>query len=272
MAWFRMLFTIAAVSVLCTTSSANDESREQAIHHGLQQFNTYAKYPLPPLSSEQIAKLLDGKIVRIREKPDDPNLPQRILGFLIIQQPRAQAWLGARDPHFASHGSFTEQNLTPLGEREVLWYQYFDVPRLFTDRHWLVTVEDNHVMAEKTNNIAWEHPWDLTPGGPEKALEAVRAGRVPGITAEMAEKAIYTPVNNGAWVAIKLSDDETLFGFHASTVVAGRIPDKLVADYAMWSLTSTLEGVAERAATVYEHYDTNHRRVPGGDGIPIPTP
>ena len=271
MGWIRAI-AIASFLLLPFSVLANDTAQKNAIRSGLQQFNEYAKYPVPVLTEDQIQKLVDGKIVRIREKPDDSSLPQRILGFIIINQPRAKAWLGARDPHFASHGSFTEQNLTPLGEREVLWYQYFDVPRLFTDRHWLVTVEDNHEMAKKTGNIAWEHPWDLTPNGPARAMEAVRAGLVPGITEKMAESAIYTPVNNGAWVAIKLSENQTLFGFHASTVVAGRIPDKLVADYAMWSLSSTLEGVAERAETVYEHYDTNHQRVPGGDGVPIPTP
>ena len=271
MGWIRAL-TMVSFLLLPLAVTAQETTQKQAINSGIVQFNKYAKYPVPALTDEQVEKLTTGKIVRIRQRPSDPSLPQRILGFIIIKQPRNNAWLGARDPHFASHGSFTEKNLTPLGEREVLWYQYFDVPRFFTDRHWLITVEDNHEMAQKTNNMAWEHPWDLTPDGEAKALEAVRAGRVPGITAEMADNAIYVPVNNGAWLAIKLSENETLFGFHASTVVAGRIPDKLVADYAMWSLNSTLEGVAERAQNVYEHYDKSHQRVPGGDGVPIPTP
>jgi hypothetical protein len=271
MAWIRAI-AAAYLLLVSATAIAQDAAQKEAIRSGLTQFNKYAKYPIPVLNEDQINKLINRKIVRIREKPDDPELAQRIIGFIIIDQPRDQAWLGARDPHFESHSSFTEKNITPLGKREVLWYQYFDVPRLFTDRHWLVTVEDNHEMAQKTNNIAWEHPWDLTPNGPERAMEAVRAGLIPGITEKMAQNAIYTPVNNGAWVAIKLSDNQTLFGFHASTVVGGRIPDKLVADYAMWSLNSTLEGVAERSVTVFEHYDKTHAPVPGGDGLPIPTP
>jgi hypothetical protein len=238
----------------------------------LFQFNQHAKYPVPTLDSDQLKRLAEGKIVKIREKPNRPSAPQRVLGFMVVDEPRAKSWLAARDPHFSSLDSFTEVPLTPADHQQVLWYQYFDVPRPFADRHWLITVEDNYDLAIKTDGIAWEHPWDLTPDGPALATQAVSEGRVPGITKHMVNKAIYVTVNQGAWIAIKLPEDRTLLGFHATSVIGGRIPDRFVADYAMWSLGSALSRVAARATTVYEHYDSSHRRVHGGDGVPLPTP
>jgi hypothetical protein len=270
MTWLQL---IKISLVLCFSCTAYGETPVQTkeLRQHLEEFNKYAKYPLPVLTEDQLQRLVDGKIAKIREKSNSPDEAQRVVGFIIINQSREKTWIAVRDPHFSSHPSFTEQNLSPLGERQVLWYQYFDVPRPFTDRQWLITVEDNHEMAKKTNNTAWEHPWNLTPNGPSIAKSAINEGKISGVTSTMGDKAIFAPVNNGAWVAIRLSETQTLLGFHASTVVGGRIPDRLIADYAMFNLSKTLEVIAERAIKVYEHYNLEHSRVPGGDGVPLPS-
>jgi len=238
----------------------------------LAQFNQYAKYPVPALDSAQLQRLTEGKIVKIRERPSVADAPQRVIGFILVDEPRAKLWLAARDPHFSSLDSFTEVALSPTDQQKVLWYQFFDVPKPFSDRHWLITVEDNHVMAKETNGVSWEHPWDLTSDGLSQVHQAVNNGGLPGIDKKLVERAIYVTVNNGAWIAIELPEDRTLLGFHATSVIGGRVPDRLVADYAMWSLGSALSRIAERSASVYEHYDSTHERVLGGDGVPLPTP
>lgn len=238
----------------------------------LLQFNEHAKYPLPKLDEGQLQRLTEGKIVKLRENSSLPDAPQRVLGFIVVDQPRAKTWLATRDAHFSSLDSFTEVPLTPADQQKVLWYQFFDVPKPFADRHWLITVEDNHDMAKNTNGIAWEHPWDITPDGLKLVQEAVNAGRVPGVSKEQVDQAIYVTVNNGAWIAIELSDERTLLGFHATSVIGGRIPDGMVANFAMWSLGSALTKIVDRTAQVYEHYDAAHQRVLGGDGVPLPTP
>jgi hypothetical protein len=271
MPWIRSLIMTLGVTISMSALAKAPIDPAQ-IASRLDQFNEHAKYPVPKLDKGQLQRLTEGKIVKLRENPSVPDTPQRVLGFIIVDEPRAKTWLATRDAHFSSLDSFTEVPLTPTNQQKVQWYQFFDVPRPFADRHWLITVEDNHDMAKNTNGVAWEHPWDLTPGGLQLVEAAVSAGKVPGVSKAQVERAIYVDVNNGAWIAIALPEDRTLLGFHATSVIGGRVPDRLVADYAMWSLGSALTKIADRTADVYEHYNTEHERVLGGDGLPLPTP
>ena len=103
---------------------------------------------------------------------------------------------------------------------------------------------------------------------------AIGAGRVPGITTEMMDSAIYTPRNEGAWFFMALGD-HTLFGYHATTVVGGDIPEGLFSQVVYSGLDSLLKDLATRAEeTVPAHYVKGHELLPGGDGrnIPLPQP
>jgi len=283
-AWIAQLVAVvavwaAALLVAPTAAPASDdppassEGDEPAtrVRAALLAFNAHARFRLPALSDAQVSRLLDGKVVKIREVTDE-DAPQRAIGLLRTSVPKEHLWLAARDVHFTAVDELIEVQLTPDGEWPAVWYQPLDMPRPFSDRHWVVDVTDTHTLAEATGGRAWEHGWVLTDGGPTIATEAVGGGRVPGVDSERIEGAIYTPVNHGAWLVIDLGDGTTLLGYHVTSVIGGRIPDKLVADYTLLTLGKLLKGVVERAPEVVSHYAEGHAPIEGGDGVAVQAP
>ncbi len=239
-----------------------------SILQALAAFNGHARFPLPSLTSAQLDRLEAGKVVKIRQVSEEDGAPQRAIGLLRSSQPAWGLWLSARDVHFTAIDELTEVQLTPSGQWPAQWYQYLDLPRPISDRHWVVDVTDTHLLAQATG--AWEHAWVLAQDGPRLGLAAVAASRVPGVDQDRAADAIYTPRNDGAWLVIDLGDGTTLLGYHVTSVIGGAIPDKLVADYTLLTLGKLLKGVEERTPTVIEHYDAAHEPIEGGDGVPIP--
>lgn len=211
--------------------------------------------------------------MRIREvAPDDAGAPQRAVGLLLIDAQRDAVWVAMRDPHFGHAEELTEAPLSPTDQQPVLWYQYLDLPWPFADRHWVIEVWDSRAVAKASAGRDWEHWWDLPDRPVERTLEAARL-HPPPAPADDVERAIHTPVNEGAWLAISLPGGRTLTGYHVTTVIGGRIPDRLVSDYTMMTLSSVLKGVQERSRTAAAHYDAHHsgaEALLGGDGEPIP--
>ncbi len=264
----RLFLILAALALL--GSSETPEVDTAALGAALQEFNTGARFPLPTLSEAQLERLLAGKVVKIREKQADGG-PQRGIGLLRTDVPRADVWLAVRDAHLSMMDELHERQLTPPEQMPAVWYQLLDLPRPFADRHWVIDVSDNHALARATGNRCWEHPWVLKPDGPAIAAEVIAAGRIPGVDVARGEDAIYTPVNHGAWIAVQLPDETTILAYHATSVIGGRIPDKLVADYMMLTLSNLLRGVVERAPKAVEHYGPDHARIQGADGVTIPS-
>lgn len=239
------------------------------IQEALAEFGAGARFPLPPLGDRRVHQLLRGEVVRMRDVPEDPERPQRVIGLRIADLPRDQVWVGYRDPHFVLDEEVAERRLGPPGPRE-RWYGFLDLPWPFADRQWVVEVEDNVALAEATGNRAWERTWTLAADGPRAVAAAVADGGVPGVTPDMAARAIYTPVNHGAWLAISLPGGRCLLGYHVTSVVGGGIPDRLVADFALARLRSVLGGIVARGHRAPGHYGAGHAPVLGGDGRAIP--
>jgi hypothetical protein len=267
------MLPLAAVLLLATAlqlapRSAPAQQPAVSIPQTLAAFNAHARFPLPDLSTTQVERLEAGKVVKIRQVSEEDGAPQRAIGLLRSNQPAAGLWLSARDVHFTAIDELTEVQLTPPGQWPAQWYQYLDLPRPISDRHWVVDVTDTHALARATG--AWEHAWVLAKDGPRLGLAAVAAARVPEVDEVQAANAIYTPRNDGAWLVIDLGDGTTLLGYHVTSVIGGAIPDKLVADYTLFTLGKLLKGVEERTPTVIEHYDAAHEPIEGGDGVAIP--
>jgi hypothetical protein len=243
------------------------------VQERLAAFNAGARYPLPTLQPADVKRLVEGKLVKLREQPKKQGLPQRLIGLRIVDHPKEKLFLAASDPHSEVNDDFTERWLEPRDGWPRVWYQYLDLSWPFTDRHWVVDVSDNHALAAATGNMAWEHWWALSKGGLARARVDVAAGKVGGIDLGSFDAAVKLPVNTGAWLYISLPDDRTLFGFHVQTVVGGNVPDKLVVEYAYMTLDKVVSGTAERAPEAAAHYDAAHAAsapVPGGDGKPLP--
>ena len=245
-------------------AQASDE-----ITTALKGFNAHARYPIPELSDNQLEKLEQGRLVRIREVPKDSSQPQRGIGLRILDQQRAVLWAGMTDAHLVSKAMASEVQLPKdgLGER---WYQRLWLPWPFAQRHWVIDVEDVPEVAAGTEGKAWEHCWALTEGGEGLAQSLIASGAVQDIEPSDAAGFVYVPVNRGAYFAITLSGDRTLWGFHASTVIGGNVSDSLVAKYTMMQLKGLFEEIAERGRQAQQHYAAGHEPLVGGDGLPLP--
>lgn len=239
-----------------------------ALEERLLQFNTHAKFPIPGLSESQLGKLREGKLVRMREV-DSVSGSQRGIGLRIIEQPMAQLWVGAVDPHMTYKAAANEVEMTS-GEGSRRWYQRLWLPWPFAHRHWVIDVQDSTALAKVTQDIAWEHYWTLAPEGPTLAKALIAAGKVEGVSVRDGEGFVYTPENRGAYFAIALADGRTLWGFHAATVVGGNISDRMVTNFTMMQLRGIFQDVIERGLKAKTHYILGHEQVVGGNGEPIP--
>ena len=253
--------------VFWLTSLSAQAVTEAELREALEQFNRGAQYALPLDVDYQ--KLAAGRLVRVRQRGSGPDAAQQVIGLRIVDLPRDQMWVGARDPHFSQASNIQEVSLYDVPQGKV-WYQLFDVPRPFHDRHWVITVLDNHSLAELTEGKAWEHYWQITEGGEELAAEAIEAGRVPGVTPPDVENAVWTPINRGAYLGIRLNDTQTLWGFHVSLIISGNIPDGAVAEYSMMSLRGMFDTLTENATQAATHYLPPHAEIPDGGGQRLP--
>ena len=151
----RRALVLAVLACLAATARADElpseAAREQALlQEALAAFNTSARFPLPALADSQVERLAEGKVVKIREVSGSGDEPQRAIGLLRTALPKEALWLSARDVHFTAVDELIEVQLTPDAQWPAVWYQLLDMPRPFSDRHWVVDVTDTHTLASLT--------------------------------------------------------------------------------------------------------------------------
>lgn len=238
----------------------------------IEYFNARSEDSLPTLTSDQVAELLEGDVVRIRRRPnrdlEDP--PERVTGYRLIRQPRAQVWVAALDPTFQATGLLSEALLARNDDGTSLWHQYLSLPWPVTDRHWVIRVGARKELASRSENLIWEQFWELAPGGEDTARASIARGELEGITPESSKDAIYLPANEGSWIMFRLEEDLTLVAYRIITRVGGSIPDSWIATFGMARLAEVLDEVARHAGEVPATYDPDVHPSIGGDGEPLP--
>ncbi|MFT5682665.1 MAG: hypothetical protein ACI8RZ_003589 [Myxococcota bacterium] len=240
-----------------------------AVSEAISTFNAHADFPLPTLTTAQEVNLSAGEVVKMLEQGAGEGA-WRATGMLLSPLPRDAIWLACQDPHYSFVDRATEKRLAKTGDRST-WYAHLDLPRPMADRHWAVDVWNNHDLVGATGGMAWEHAWRLNPDGVAMVRPLVEAGEVGALTTKQLDEAVYTPVNNGAWVAIALSESQTLLVYHAATEVGGRIPERLVAEFTLSGMEKLLQRIEARAADgIQAHYTGDHAPLVGGDGTPLP--
>jgi hypothetical protein len=258
--------SLSCVVLLLAGSLRAESSLTENLSSSLTEYNEGARFPLPALSEGQLRRLSSGKVVRIRDQISKDGGPQRITGLLVCDAQRDDLWVAFRDPHLTSLPELTEVRISEDGTWPTNWYQYFHMPGPFGDRHWVIAVDDNIALAKQSDGRLWEHFWGLQPGGPELATQVVSTGEIPGVDSEMADKAIYPPVNEGAWLLVQLGQGRTLLGYTVRASIGGNIPDRMVASYSMLTLARLLRRVEDRASVAADHYDAAHPRIRDGGG------
>jgi len=264
----RRILTALLLALALSGADAGVRGSEE-VGAALEEFNAWAKFPLPTLDGGELQRLADGKVVRVRVVPDDPDQPQTVGGLLRVDIPRDAVWVALRDPHLQEPDDVVEALLSESNDAPSRWYQYIELPWPFTARQWVIDVVDNHALASNTGNRCWEHWWDLTPQQERIGAQTIAAGLAPEITPDELAEAIWLPVNKGAWVLIALPSGGTLVIYHVTTVVGGSIPDKTVADFSLLRMKKLLRDVERVAGTVEDHFVPGHAPVLGGDGRAI---
>ena len=266
------LIAAALLGAACSwLSSPAHAATDAEVVASLAEFNRHAHFKIPVLSAKERSRLLAGDVVKVIDEAPDGSGSRRAVGFILTDASRDAMWASCQDIHFIQNSSVHELRLSLSPPDKALWYGLIDLPRPFSDRHWVVDVWNNHSLAAATEDRAWEHPWSLHAGGVAKAKAKVEAGKVPNTTLKMWEDAIETPTNLGAWVAIELPDGGSLFVYHAATRVAGNVPEGLMLQFVRSTLDATLKSIEARAKTkVPSHYKAGHSHtVIGGDGQPL---
>ena len=232
----------------------------------LERFNEQAKFPVLIPEEKDLERLVAHKVVRTREMTH-PDKPQRVLGYYVMYAELEDVWVSARDQHLATVDDLIDHRLEDHDTFEV-WYQHIDLPWPFVDRHWLLNTADNRPLAK--SNVGWEHWWELSEDGPARAVKAISDGKIPEMSTERATGAIYVPDNEGAYSAIPLSKERTLFVFHATSTVGGNIPDKLIATYTLVTMNKFMTMIEERVPEALRHYSGDHVPIKAATGTPIP--
>ncbi len=241
------------------------------IQSNLKAFNQSAHFSLPTLTAEQLTQLQNGEVVTILDDSAGADAPRRAVGLMLSEVSQRDLWLACQDPHAVLQSSTKELKTKVNADHSAHWYGFFDLPWPFSDRHWMVKSWNVQGVAKASNNKHWEHPWDLIPDGATQIRPFIETGKLSGVTMDMVEDAIYTPVSRGAWVVMEIQSDVRLVAYHATTVVGGSIPEDAAVRYTVTTLSDMLKGMEKRAIEwVPTHYVAGHVGVLGGDNQAIP--
>ena len=223
------------------------------------------KFAMPP--ERERARLVEGKVLKQRFKNEQGDLA---LGMIVSSEPLRDLWLGSLDPDFDIVRNVRSYILPTPPDAVTRWYGLVDLPFPFVDRHFLITTVLNKAIAASSAGRIWERAWHLEPDGVATMTPFVAAGKVAGVDTAAFEKAIYTPVNYGAWFFVRLDERDTLVGYSCATVVGGDIPEGLVTQHVLSGLDELLRTVVARAKEMPKHYRDAHPLLVGGDGAPLP--
>ena len=237
----------------------------------LTEFNAGATFKLPDLSEAELERLARGEVVGLLRRGDQGVW--RAVGLYVTPQPRQAVWIACQDAHFSNVARVTEARLRedPAAGRAT-WYGHVELPAPFTDRQWAVDVWNNTALAAASGGRDWEHPWRLNPSGLQLVRPLVQRGEVGALTEADIDEAIYTPTNDGAWVALVLpTSGQTLLVYHSATDIGGVVPDRLLAQFVLSGMEDLLRRVESRARDeVPAHYRADHAPIRGGDNQPLP--
>jgi hypothetical protein len=249
----------------------------EEIRHAMARHDSASAFPLPELEEEQLGRLFDGEVVRMREKwvlsnegEDEERTRNRVLAFRLVGAPRRDAWLAALDPHALLNDRVTEIRLGESPEGGATWYQFMDLPWPIRNRHWVIRIATALDVCAGTGGQCWEQTWHLVPGGEAVARSLAAKGRAGPLDGGAVRGARYLEENDGAWAIFAIGDDLTLVAYNLTIVMGGWIPEGMAARFAQRALEDLLDRVAAHAARIPTHYVAGHAPIPAGDGTPIP--
>lgn len=262
-----MLLVLTALfwSALAPAETLTDAQLVAAV----REYQRHAVHALPMPGPQRRKRLLDGHLVKMR-LPGAPGEPIGALAMVVSPLSKAELWIGSSDTDTEATPEVTSQHLPTTGDELFRWYGLVDVPKPFTDRHFLIHTLVNRALFEKTEGRMWGRHWEGVEGGEAMMAARVEAGSVPGVTPERFDKAVWVPLNEGAWFFIGLPDGRTLFGYQARASFGGNVPDGVVNKMIYWGLGRLMGDVLADAEGAKAHYRAGHDPLPGPEATPLP--
>ena len=261
-----VLLACAAMTVNAQTASTlAGDGRDARIVQVLEQYNALSDMRLPMPGPDDAKAIAAGRVVKLRERMEmmsaatnERDQRIRVVGYRLIERPRLLVWLAALDVGTEHSDRLTEHLLMNDDRGGSLWYQHLHLYWPIKNRHWTIVNRKSVELADSTNGMVWEHAWQLAPEGREIAMDLLENREVDGLTDNRARRAIYLPVNRGAWTMFELGDGLTLVASHATVELGGFIPDSFVASYVGRQLTKMLDGLVSRSDVMDREYDTSY--------------
>ena len=270
---FQIEYIVSMIlHALLSLAFADVTASTAEVQNTISKFNTGAHFKLPTLTPAQLVELQQGNVVSILDDSAGVDAPRRAVGFMLSEVSQKQLWLACQDPHAVLNSSTKELRTKINADQSAHWYGFMDLPWPFSDRHWMVKSWNTTSLAKQSNNQLWEHPWDLLPNGATEIKPFIDSGKLSGVTLDLVNEAVYTPVSNGAWAVATVNSHTRLIVYHATTVVGGSIPESTAVRYTVITLEDMMTDMEKRAIEwVPKHYVSGHVGVLGGDNEIIPT-
>jgi hypothetical protein len=246
----------------------------KALVDALDLYNAHAELPLPMLSPKQLGALLDGDVVKLRERQRIADVAGkardriRVVGLKLIERPRLLVWLSALDLGTEHSARVVEVLISIDDFGGSVWYQYLRLPWPLRNRHWVIDNYKQMTLAEASGGMIWEHAWSLEEGGKDIAMALLRDDRVDGLDERDGKRAVYLPLNRGGWTTFDLGSQQTLVAVHVVTEMGGWIPDRIVASMASKQLNHMLDNLVARSYVIHEDYTAEYP-IFSGDGTLI---
>ncbi len=209
-----------------------------------------ARATLPIPKPKQAARLREGDVISVREQLDFPQVAnvQRVTAYVVVPSERLRVWVATLGSNERHAQRLTEHPVSFDQTGGAVWYQYLALPWPFADRHWLIRTKKNKGLAEETDDLVWEHYWQLATDDLGVVRENLASTRESsGISAEQFAKALYLKVNQGGWVMMPVGTDQTLVSVYATAELGGRLPDGVVARMTQRQLQKSLGDLSRRA-------------------------
>lgn len=212
---------------------------------------------VPPAFSPSVWEdVAAGHVARV----GDDAATGRVVAVGILPVPRPMAWLALTDDHLSDNvSSLTEVALYGAWAGSKTLYQRLDLPWPVNDRHWVIDLRNNAVLAAFG---VWERAWTV-----DASLLATARKHTDREAFDAAE-AITT--NEGNWLLVALDTRDTLAVYQARVQLGGALPDGAVEAFTRGQVNGLYAGITKGARGMPARYGAGCHPQPSPDGTPIP--
>lgn len=266
-----LALTLACPCVAPAANPANGQG--EAIRNFVETYSSQRDQYRLDLSVRDQQNLGAGKtLIKVLKAPREAQAEHGdsfgVLAMKIVEAPRLLVWLAMIADSNELDGRFTRAVLSDVPGGSKVRYQHLNLPWPFSDRHWVIQVENYVDIAKASEGRIWERRWQLHARGRELIDAAYADGDIVGLTPQVLDHSIYLPTNRGSWTVLDLAQNRTLVAAFVDMRLGGLIPDGLVRGYIKRELRdgfTLLDKVIERAHTNAD----GPRRYYDGWGHPI---